>query len=82
MAEPETLSGPADRGLLRGVSWSWRYETPAGDGATSSPPFGTQSDAETWLGETFGELLEQDVHSVTLLDDDRDAYSMSLDPTS
>ncbi len=41
--------------------------------------FPHQADAETWLGETWRELREQGVASVTLFEDDREVYGpMSL----
>ena len=67
------------------MSWSWRYES--ADGAEVSPaeaptgePFGTRSDAESWLGENFRELLSAGVDRVTLLEDGTESYSMSLHP--
>ena len=39
----------------------------------------TQGDAETWLGETWRELLDAGVDAVVLLEDDREVYGpMSL----
>ena len=50
-------------------------EAPAGE------PFPTQSDAETWLGENWRELLSAGVDQVSLLDGDRVVYGpMSLRP--
>lgn len=61
------------------MSWTWRYE--GADGAAVSPAeapraevFPTRSDAETWLGETWRELLSVGVEQVTLLDGDREVY--------
>jgi len=61
------------------VSWTWRYDAPDGAGAAVSAAFSTQSDAETWVGETYTELLELGVRSVTLVEDGRDHYRMSLE---
>ena len=68
------------------MAWTWRYED-AGGGAVepaeapAGEPFPTQSDAETWLGENWRELLSAGVHQVTLLDGGREAYgTMSLQP--
>ena len=66
------------------VAWTWRYES--GDGteltpadAPSGEPFPTQSDAETWLGENWRELLSAGVDQVTLLETGRVVYGpMSL----
>jgi hypothetical protein len=39
----------------------------------------TQGDAETWLGETWRELVDAGVDAVVLLDDGREVYGpMSL----
>ncbi len=58
------------------MAWTWRYE--AADGTTVDGPaaetFPNQSDAESWLGEAWRELLEAGVHQVTLLDGDRKVY--------
>lgn len=66
------------------MAWTWRYES--GDGAELNPaeapsgdPFPTQSDAETWLGENWRELLSAGVDQVMLLDSGRVVYGpMSL----
>ena len=67
------------------MAWTWRYEAP--DGAVVDAPrglaaedFSTRADAETWLGETWRELLEGGVAQVTLLDGEREVYGpMGLD---
>lgn len=62
------------------MTWTWRMED--AQGATLSitaPGQGTQSDAESWLGENWRELSEQGVAQVTLLEGDRVEYGpMSL----
>lgn len=64
-------------------SWRWRLEDSsgtevAGTGA-SSPEFPSQSDAESWVGEAWQELLESGVDAVTLLEGEREVYGpMSL----
>ena len=66
------------------MAWTWRYEN--GDGGEITPDeapradaFPTQSDAETWLGENWRELLSAGVEQVTLLDAGREVYGpMSL----
>jgi hypothetical protein len=73
-------------GSVTGMAWTWRYEDSAG--ATVTPaeaptgePFPTQSDAETWLGENWRELLSAGVEQVTLLDTGREVYGpMGLRP--
>ncbi len=60
------------------MAWSWRYE--AADGTRLPPPegadltFPSQADAETWVGETWRDLLGSGVHQVVLLDGDAEVY--------
>jgi hypothetical protein len=66
------------------MAWVWRYENADGKaveppGAPTGDTFPTQADAETWIGETWRELLEAGVDAVTLLEDGREVYGpMSL----
>jgi hypothetical protein len=68
------------------MGWTWRYESADGaavvprPAAATNEEFSQQTDAESWLGEAFRELLEQGVDQVTLLHDGAIAYSMSLHP--
>ena len=68
------------------MAWTWRYEDGNGAdvdpaGAPSGEPFPTQSDAETWLGENWRELLSAGVEQVSLLEAGRVVYGpMSLRP--
>lgn len=58
------------------MTYSWRYST-----GESSAAFPTQADAETWIGETWADLLAGGVEDVTLLADDHVVYGpMSLRP--
>ena len=64
--------------------WTWQYcgpdGLPTGDDARSQS-FPTQSDAETWIGESWRELLDGGVEQVTLLEEERVVYGpMSLRP--
>ena len=62
------------------MAWLWRFEGPAGDevvpgeGAPAAEQFPDQSDAETWVGEFWRDLLAGGVHQVTLFEDDRKVY--------
>jgi hypothetical protein len=60
------------------VAWIWRYENASGDvvDAADLPveSFPTQADAETWVGETWRELLEAGVEQVRLFEDGREIY--------
>ncbi len=69
------------------TSWHWRLEDSAG--AEVSPPeggaadgargFPSQSDAESWVGEVWRDLLDEGVDQVTLFEADREVYGpMSL----
>ena len=65
------------------MAWHWRYH--AMDGSTPAPgvssDFPTQGDAESWIGETWRELLDGGVESVTLMEEEREVYGpMGLRP--
>ena len=68
------------------MAWTWRYEDSNGGevspaSAPTGEPFPTQSDAETWLGENWRELLSAGVEQVSLLEAGRQVYGpMSLRP--
>jgi len=71
--------------------WRWRLEDASGgevdaakvgtaDGVNGFP---SQSDAESWIGEVWQDLLEEGVDQVTLFEADREVYGpMSLHTTS
>lgn len=66
------------------MTWSWRYERSerAAAASSGSQEFPTQSDAETWIGETWEELLANGIDAVYLLEEDRVVYGpMSLHPS-
>ncbi len=67
------------------MTWTWQYEKADGSQATSrglpKETFGSQGDAETWLGEHWRDLLDSGVDQVVLLDEGRPEYGpMSLHP--
>lgn len=67
------------------MAWTWRFEKTDGTLAASKDvpreTFSSQSDAETWLGESWRGLLEAGVDQVTLLEEARVEYGpMSLHP--
>jgi hypothetical protein len=81
-----TSSEPAQK-----ASWRWRFEDTSGaevgvaEGATASgmSGFPSQSDAESWIGEVWRELLDEGVDQVTLFDGEREVYGpMSLHSTA
>ena len=69
------------------TSWRWRFEDQSGaevrlaGGGTASgvTGFPSQSDAESWIGEVWRDLLDDGVEQVTLFEGDREVYGpMSL----
>lgn len=63
--------------------WWWRLEDASGaevvlTGAAAEEHgdqrFPSQGDAESWIGETWAELLEEGVAQVTLFELDREVY--------
>jgi hypothetical protein len=67
------------------MTWSWRCEkkdgAPVMPGELPRETFGSQGDAESWLGENWRELLAAGVDQVTLMEEDRAEYGpMSLHP--
>ena len=69
---------------MSGVAWTWRYQNADGlvinpEDAPAAEMSPTQGDAETWLGETWRELLDAGIDAVVLLEDGREVYGpMSL----
>ena len=67
------------------MAWTWRYEGPDGtavhpEGTPEPEMFPSQSDAESFIGESWRELLEAGVQQVTLFEGDRKVYGpMGLD---
>lgn len=64
-------------------AWTWTYADRNGAELQGTSmvksAFPTQSDAESWLGETWRELSESGVAAVTLCEDGRAVYGpMSL----
>jgi hypothetical protein len=69
------------------ASWWWRFEDSAGGEVrvedVPGQKFPSQSDAESWVGEVWQELLEGGADAVTLFEGDRKVYGpMSLHPAS
>lgn len=60
------------------MSWTWTYDNDAEGLPRES--FGSQSEAESWVGESWRELLDAGVHTVTLVNDGVVVYPMSLEP--
>ncbi|MHB1594640.1 MAG: hypothetical protein ACYCO9_04655 [Streptosporangiaceae bacterium] len=67
------------------MTWTWQYEKADGSQAPArglpKESFGSQGDAETWLGENWASLLAAGVDQVSLFEEDRCEYGpMSLHP--
>lgn len=65
------------------MAWSWRYEDAHGRLVNGpAETFSSQSDAESWIGQTWRELVATGVTTVVLLEGDRVEYRMSLLPAT
>jgi hypothetical protein len=62
------------------MAWAWRYEGANGQPDGGSESFPSQSDAESWLGQSWRELVSAGVVTAVLVEDDRVEYRMSLLP--
>lgn len=60
------------------MRWVWEFRDAAGQSRGRSELFDSRSDAESWIGEAFGELLEQGIEQVVLFDGTTERYTMSL----
>ncbi len=61
------------------MPWTWRYEDTEGEPvAGPTEVFGSQSDAESWLGQAWRDLADAGTATVVLLEDERVEYRMSL----
>ena len=63
------------------MAWTWRFEDAESrpvDGPSEA--FSSQSDAESWLGQTWRDLVASGAASAVLVEDDRTEYRMSLLP--
>ncbi|MGE5134320.1 MAG: hypothetical protein ACM32E_15640 [Gemmatimonadota bacterium] len=67
------------------MTWSWQFENKDGTAVTGGDlpreTFGSQGDAESWLGENWRDLLAAGVDQVSLMEETRKEYGpMSLHP--
>ncbi len=61
------------------MAWTWSYEDADGGPVGTSQEFDSRGDAESWIGEEFGALLDEGVAQVRLHDGDTEVYGpMSL----
>ncbi|MFP5346243.1 MAG: hypothetical protein ACLGIA_04365 [Actinomycetes bacterium] len=70
---------------MPGSRWTWTFEDASGHSVApaSAPtgPFPTQADAESWVGETYQQLVAEGVDAVRLFEDETEVYGpMSLHP--
>ena len=65
------------------MPWTWRYEGAEGQQIPGpAETFSSQSDAESWIGQSWRSLAAAGVTSVALLEDERVEYRMSLLPAA
>ncbi len=65
------------------MSWTWTLESAGGVVVGRSEEFDSRGDAESWVGEAFGDLVEDGVDQVRLFDGDDEVYGpMSLHAAS
>lgn len=63
------------------MAWTWQYENSAGEPVGASEAFDQRSEAESWIGTSFEDLLEEGVEQVRLLEDGTEVYGpMGLRP--
>ena len=61
------------------MSWTWTLETATGESKGTSEPFDSRSDAESWVGESFGDLVKEGIDQVRLFEGGTEVYGpMSL----
>lgn len=73
--------------MAANVTWHWSYMGSDGSEPPATAPapgtFPSQAEAETFIGETWQELLGAGVEQVSLFEGDRKVYGpMSLRPPS
>jgi len=82
--EPSNTFTPA-AGASPQQTWWWRLEDASGQEVSvdevSRQDFPSQSDAESWVGEVWQDMLEGGAEAVTLFEGEREVYGpMSLRP--
>jgi hypothetical protein len=66
------------------AEFAWKWTLHAEDGSDVAidgydDVFASQSDAESWIGEVYPDLLDHGVVAGTLMEGDRELYRMSLE---
>lgn len=63
------------------MTFHWIYESAEGKRLGHSERFESRSDAETWIGVEYPNLLDERVDQVRLFEDDKEIFGpMSLHP--
>ena len=60
------------------MSFRWVYRTSPTETSGSSEDFGSQQQAEDFMGAEWRRLLDDGILAATLMDGDRELYTMSL----
>ncbi|GAA2327907.1 hypothetical protein [Dactylosporangium salmoneum] len=63
------------------MAWTWQFEDAESrsvDGPNEA--FSSQSDAESWLGQSWRDLVAKGATTAILTEDDRTEYRMNLLP--
>lgn len=61
------------------MAWTWTYEKSDNTVTGRSEEFESRGDAESWVGEAFGDLLGEGIDQVRLFDGETEIYGpMSL----
>lgn len=56
------------------MAWIWQFEKADGTNVGASEAFESRSDAESWVGESFEDLLHEGIDQVVLFEGDRAVY--------
>ncbi len=61
------------------MAWIWKFEKEDATVVGESEEFESRSDAESWVGEAFADLLDDGIDQVRLFDGAKEIYGpMSL----
>ena len=60
------------------TAFSWVLHDASGADLRNSEPFGSQADAEAWMGAEWSSLRAEGADSVSLMEDGEVVYRMSL----
>lgn len=60
------------------TEFTWRLHDGSGIALRETQTFGSQEEAENWMGSAWSELLEEGAESVSLVEGDETLYEMGL----